>query len=122
VHFRRDSKPAEKRFLVGLVGDAESRLKVDTLPELAQQFRAKGVDRSPLQPIDPISKLLLKTLSNFASRLVSEGEHTNSRRIGAQHLDEISNSLDEAVRLACAGTGEDQQRLRARLDGRTLRI
>jgi len=108
--------------VVGLVGDAESRLKVDTLRELAQKFGAEGVDRSPLQPIDPISKLLLKTLSNFAGRLVGEGEHTNSRRIGPQHLEEIPNSLDEAVRLACAGTGEDQQRLRARLDGRTLRI
>src|SRR4051812_48452449 len=48
VPLRRLAQTSQHSALILLVSDAESRLEPDTCAELAEQLRAKGVDRSGL--------------------------------------------------------------------------
>jgi hypothetical protein len=116
VHLRRDPDSAQHRFLVRLVGDAKARLEIDSLAEFAEQLGAKGVDGSPLYPIDAVSQLRLETLGYFACCLVGEGENANPGWIDVQPLDEIADAFYQAESLSRARPGEDKQRLRRRFD------
>jgi hypothetical protein len=80
--------------LLGLVGDAETRLQIDVLAKLAQQLGAERVDRSALHSLDAVPELSLQTLGNFAGCLVRECEDADSRRVDVEPLDEVADALD----------------------------
>ena len=62
----------------------------------------------------------LEAVRDLAGGLVGEGERADARRIDTQLLHEMAHALDEAVRLAGAGSGEDEQRSRRSRDRRAL--
>jgi len=74
------------------------------------------VNGAALDAFNPVTKLAVKTFGDLASRLVGEGEDADSRRIDLEPLDEVAHALDEAERFAGTGAGENQERLRSRLD------
>jgi hypothetical protein len=116
----RDAQPSQHCFLLGLVGDAEARLQIDFLPEFSQQPGAEGVNGAALHPIDPVPQLALQTLGDLAGGFVGESKDADSRWIDLELLDQISDALDQTESFSGAGTGENQQRLRCRLDGLAL--
>ena len=107
--------------LILFVGDAEPRFEQHARAELAQQFGAERVDRSAFDVRRRRAERGCETLRDLAGGLVRERECANARRIDVQFLDEMANALDEAVRLARAGPGENEERSRRRPDGRDLR-
>jgi hypothetical protein len=63
-----------------------------------------------------LAKLVLQPLGDFAGGLVGEGENADSSRLDREVLDQISDALDEAERLARARAGENEKGLRSRFD------
>ncbi len=108
--------------LILLVGDAEARFEQHVRAEFAQQLGAKRVNRSALDVRRRGTERGLEAVRDFARGFVGEGERADARRIDAQLLHEMTDALDQAVRLAGAGSGEDQQRSRRSRDRRPLRI
>jgi len=90
--------------------------------ELSQQLGAEGVDRSALHALNPGPQLPLEPRRDFACCLVGEGEHADAFGVERALLDEESNPFDQAECLACAGAGENQNRLGERLDRLALRV
>ena len=64
---------------------------------------------------------LLEAGRDFVRCLVGEGEDADSLRFDSEVLDEESNALDEAERLAGPGPGKDEDRARRGLDRVALR-
>ena len=116
MHLARDPEPPEDRFLVWLVGNAETGLQIDPLSKLAQQLGAECVDRTALHALYPLAQLVLQALGDLAGGFVGEGENADPGGIDGELLDQISDALDEAERLAGAGPGENEKGLRRGLD------
>ncbi len=95
--------------MVVAVGNAESRLEPDARTELPQQLRTEGMDRSALHKVHARAKLL-ETRGDLISRLIGKCEDADSFRVDSKFLDEVSNALDEAERLARTRPGEDEDR------------
>ena len=93
--------------MVLVVGDAEAGLQSDVDAELAQQLGAEGVNRSPFDPLGPRLQLPLETRGDLSRGLVGERENADALRIESALLDEESDPLDQAERLARARTGEN---------------
>jgi hypothetical protein len=91
-------------------------------PELAQQLGAKRVDGSTLYTLSARPQLALEPRGNLARRFVGERENADALRIQSALLDEEPNPLDQAERLSRARTGENQDRLRKRLNGLALGV
>jgi hypothetical protein len=113
-------EPAQNRFLIRIVGDAETDRQADLLAELSQQLGAESVDGAALDALHAGAKLALETLGDFSSGFIGERKDADARRIDLQLLDQEPDALDEAERLARTWTGEHEQRLRAGLDGGAL--
>jgi hypothetical protein len=77
--------------------------------KLAEQLRAEGMDGSPLHTLYALAEVL-QTRGDLVGRLVGEREDADSIWLDLQILDEESNALNEAKRLAGAGAGEDEDR------------
>ena len=86
-------QPPKDRKLVLLVGDAESWLQRDVRPELAQQLRAEGMDRSTLHELHSCAQFL-EARGDLVGRLVGEREDADSVGVDSKVLDEESNALD----------------------------
>ncbi len=108
--------------MVLVVGDAEAGLQSDVGAKLAQQLGAEGVNRSPFDALGPRLQPPLETRGDLSSRLVREREDADALRIESSLLDEESDPLDQAERLARAGTGENKDRLGEGLDGLALGV
>jgi hypothetical protein len=93
--------------LIVAVGNAESRLEPDARAELAQQLGAEGVNRSPLHQLHARAELL-EARGDLVSGLVGEREDADSLGVDLELLDQESNALDEAERLAGTRSGEDE--------------
>ena len=119
---RRYLQPAEDRALIIVVGDAEARLQSDVRSELTKQLGAESVNRSAFHAVRPRAELPLETRRYFAGSLVGESENTDALRIEPTLLDEKSNPLDQAERLAGAGAGEHEHWPRKSLDGLALGV
>lgn len=102
-------KPVEDRDLILLVGNAESRLQADVRTKLPQQLRAERVDRPALDQFYAGAELL-ETGGDLVRRLVGEREDADALWFDSKVLDEESNALDEAERLAGARSGKDEDR------------
>jgi hypothetical protein len=95
-------------------------LQPDVLTEFPQQLGAKGVDGAAPHRLDATVKLAREALRNLACRLVCESEYADALRCDAKLVDQKSYPLDQAIRLARARTGDDEQRLEWRFDRRAL--
>lgn len=100
---------AEDRQLILLVGNPESRLEPDVRPELAQQLRAEGMNRSPLHEVHARAELL-ETRCNLVGRFVGERENADSVGVDSEILDEKSNALDQAEGLPRTRSRENEYR------------
>ena len=107
--------------LVLLVGNAEARLEQHLDAQLAQQLCTECVDGSALDPFGRCSKSRVQPVRDLAGRFVGEGEGANSPGLEAVLVDQETDALDEAERLARARAREHQQRMRIRFDGSQLR-
>ena len=106
--------------LVLIVGNAKTGVQRDVLAELAKQRRAEGVDRAALDLGGGVAEPGLETVRDLVGSLVGEGEGADAGGVDAELLDEVGNALCEAVGLAGAGAGEDEERFRAAADGAAL--
>jgi hypothetical protein len=88
--------------------------------KLAEHLCAEGMDGSPLHSLYARAKVL-QTRSDLVRGLVGEREDADSIRVDSMILDEESNALDEAKRLPCTGSGQDEDRPWGSLDRIALR-
>jgi hypothetical protein len=79
------------------------------------------MDRSALHELDLWAELL-ETRRDLVGRLVGEREDADSIRVDSKVLDQKSNALDEAERLARPRSGEDKDRPQGSLDRLALRF
>jgi hypothetical protein len=113
-------EPAEYRELVLLVGNAETGFEADLRTKLAEQLCTEGMDRSALHSLYTRAEVL-ETRGDLVGRLVGEREDADSIRVDSKILDEESNSLDEAKRFPCTGSGQYEDRSWRSLDRLALR-
>ena len=66
------------------------------------------MDRPALHALHPLAELTLQALGDLARRFVGEGENADPGGIDGELLDQISDALDQAERLAGAGAGENE--------------
>jgi len=74
------------------------------------------VDRPALHTLDALTQLVLQPLGDLAGGSVGEGKNADPGGVDGELLDQISDALDEAECLACAGPGENEKGLRRRFD------
>jgi hypothetical protein len=67
------------------------------------------MDRSPLHKLDARAEPL-EARGDLVRCLVGEREDTDSVWVDSKVLDQESNALDEAERLSCTGSGQDEDR------------
>ena len=121
----RSFDAAQRVELILLVGDAEARLEQHVGAELAEQLGAEGVDGAALDLRRGVAESSLESMRDLAGGLVRERERADARRIECEVFDQEVNALGEAIRLAGAGAGEDEQRagsasIAARCDGEAM--
>ena len=117
----RSLDAAQRVELILLVGDAEARLEQHVGAELAEQLGAEGVDGAALDLRRGVAEPRLEPMRDLAGGLVGERERADARRVEMQVLDQEVDALGQAVRLARAGAGEDEQRAGVGFDRRALR-
>src|SRR5262249_45293857 len=114
-------EPTQDTELILFVRDPEASLEQYAGAQLAEQLRAERVDRASLDARSGVAELGLEPVRDLAGGFVRERECADARWIKAMSLDEESDPLGEAERLARARAGEHQQRTRVRLDRKALR-
>jgi len=113
-------QPAEDRELILLVGDAKPGLESDVRAKLAEQLCAEGMNGSAFDSLCTRAEVL-QARSDLVRGLVGEREDADSIRVDSMILDEEPDALDEAERLSCAGSGQDEDRPQGSLDRIALR-
>jgi len=88
--------------------------------KLTEQLCAEGMNGSALDSLCARAEVL-QARSDLVRGLVGEREDADSIRVDSMILDEESNALDEAKRLPCTGSGQDEYRPQGSLDRITLR-
>ena len=78
------------------------------------------MDRAALDLRGGVAEPGLEPVCDLVGGLVRESEGADASGVDAELLDEVGDALREAVGLACAGPGEDEQRFRAAADGAAL--
>ena len=89
--------------------------------ELAEQFRAEGVNGAAFDFRGGVAESSLEPMGDLTGGFVRERERADARRIEVQVFDEKVNALGEAMRFAGAGAGEDEQRAGIGFDRGALR-